>query len=826
MLRERLQMVVRHVHQWAARQTAAAELSDGHLLHCFVVARDEAAFRILLDRYGRMVLGVCRRILGDHAEAEDAFQATFLILVRKAGSLDNRGSLASWLYTVAQRVAMRARATARRRQQREQLVIRGMDGESRCETTGTELRDVLDTELARLPHKYREPLIQCYLLGHTYEEAARQLGWTTGTVSGRLARAREMLRQRLLLRGIVPSATGFAALWTVEPSYALPIARHLGEETARNALAVAAGTSLSSGAVPAAVRILVEENMPIMLLTKKTLAAVGVLCVLLGSAVTALMSATTEKPQADLEHGNQPMASGADAQQSAVNGADAQRLVLAVADAREQQPPGVNLVQLNAAHAAGLKWLVRHQAPDGRWSYHEFDQHGQCNCSDRGQRKDDCSAPGLVLVALLSAGEIHNGNSIYSKNVEKGLKALIVRQGADGRFEGGGTSQGLATLALCRAYAKTGDPTLKGPAQRAVDNIVSSQDASGGWRERPGDAPRLRATFWQALAVQEGQQAGLNIPAATRKGIAAFLDALVTPDGLEFRDTPQDQPTPIATAMGLLFRPTAGGIQGLRKRLPTSLARDKDRDMFYYFVATQVMDRQRGKDWKVWGPAMASRLLDRQDRGLAENYPDQKGSWSAEGDKDGRLLVTALSVLILQADYARLQSVPQARKEPSQRELLDRWHDLASSDFAKARDTVSTFIDNPKQAVPFLGERLQPIQATPQQIERWIKDLNAESFEVREKATLELEILGDAAETALRELIANNAPLEVQERVQPLLRKLAVAGEDKQWRAYRSIEVLETIGNREAVKRLEKTSTAADAALAREAKAALKRLSR
>jgi RNA polymerase sigma-70 factor (ECF subfamily) len=184
---------------------------DGELLRRFVAAREEAAFAGLVRRHGAMVLGVCRRLLDDAHEAEDAFQATFLVLARRAAAVRKQDSVASWLYGVAYRVSLKARA-AQRQKPGGEAAEPVSTADPAAEAAWRELRPVIDEELSRLPEKYRAPLILCYLEGKTNEEAARLLGWTKGTVSGRLARARDLLRPRLARRGLALAAGGVVAL--------------------------------------------------------------------------------------------------------------------------------------------------------------------------------------------------------------------------------------------------------------------------------------------------------------------------------------------------------------------------------------------------------------------------------------------------------------------------------------------------------------------------------------------------------------------------------------------------------------------------------------
>jgi RNA polymerase sigma factor (sigma-70 family) len=180
--------------------------ADVRLLERFLAERDETAFEVLVWRHGPMVLRLCRGILGDAHEAEDAFQATFLKLARKAGSIGKQASLAGWLHTVATRVALRARARRAARAGRE----RCLDDQSAvgpCDdpTAGLareELRRLLDGEVRRLPEKHRAVFTLCHLEGKTNEEAAEQLGCPKGTVLSRLSRARERLRRRLSQRGL------------------------------------------------------------------------------------------------------------------------------------------------------------------------------------------------------------------------------------------------------------------------------------------------------------------------------------------------------------------------------------------------------------------------------------------------------------------------------------------------------------------------------------------------------------------------------------------------------------------------------------------------
>jgi RNA polymerase sigma factor (sigma-70 family) len=187
----------------------ADDPTDADLLDRFALRDDHEAFAALVRRHGPMVFGVCRRVLRDPHDAEEAFQVTFLVLVRKAGVLRQPERLANWLYGVANRVARKAKVSAARRNTHERAAAGTSWAAAPGPADGHELRAVLDEEMVALPDKYRAPLVLCYLEGLTNEDAARRLGWPAGSMSYRLARGRELLRRRLSRRGVL------LALWPV-----------------------------------------------------------------------------------------------------------------------------------------------------------------------------------------------------------------------------------------------------------------------------------------------------------------------------------------------------------------------------------------------------------------------------------------------------------------------------------------------------------------------------------------------------------------------------------------------------------------------------------
>jgi RNA polymerase sigma factor (sigma-70 family) len=271
----------------------ATGLSDRQLLERFSGRPDEAgemAFAALVERHGPMVFRACRGILRDEHEAQDAFQATFLVLARKARSLWVRDSLGPWLHRVACRAAARARAEATRRDALNRRLLRtAVAGPG--ERSGGDLAAHLHEEVDRLEQRYRAPLVLCDLEGYTYEEAAQKLGWTAGAVKSRLARARERLRVRLTRGGVVAStgAPWFSATPALTPVEVPP---DLSASTIRAATAIAGGRAVAE-VVSAGAAALTGGVLRAMLVTKlKVLAAAGLFFGLTAGGAGLLAQAT------------------------------------------------------------------------------------------------------------------------------------------------------------------------------------------------------------------------------------------------------------------------------------------------------------------------------------------------------------------------------------------------------------------------------------------------------------------------------------------------------------------------------------------------------
>jgi C-terminal peptidase prc len=292
--------LLRHLHRMLGGPDAGT-LPDRQLLERFTADRDEDAFATLVRRHAPLVWGVCRRMLRHEQDAEDAFQATFLVLARRAGSVTWQLSVANWIYEVASRVAAEARTKNARRRLREKQVRAMPEEKAMPEATTRELCAVLDEELHRLPEKYRTPLLLCYLEGQATDQAARQLGWSRRTLQRRLAQGRERLRARLIRRGLTLSGVLLGIALSAEASRAAVPA----------GLAIATTKAVTSWAAEASATVLAlaEAALKGMMMTKLKFAT-AVMCFLSVTAGAGALLATTTMRWPQAEPGNRLTAAG------------------------------------------------------------------------------------------------------------------------------------------------------------------------------------------------------------------------------------------------------------------------------------------------------------------------------------------------------------------------------------------------------------------------------------------------------------------------------------------------------------------------------------
>jgi RNA polymerase sigma factor (sigma-70 family) len=276
MAKQSLNGALQHLRKVAAVQTSRG-VSDRKLLERFVGAHDEASFTVLIERHGPMVLGVCRRALANFHDAEDACQATFLVLARRAASVRKKASLSSWLHGVASRVAAKLTRDYARRKSRERGVDAPAPKDPAAEVSWREVQTILDEELQRLPDRYRAPLILCYLECMTRDEAAQQLSLSPGSLHGRLERARDLLRQRLAKRGLTLSAVMSSAAVGESVAQAA-LAPTFVVSSTKAALLLAARQPLTESVIATHVLALTQEVVKTMCLTKLKLGTAAVLC--------------------------------------------------------------------------------------------------------------------------------------------------------------------------------------------------------------------------------------------------------------------------------------------------------------------------------------------------------------------------------------------------------------------------------------------------------------------------------------------------------------------------------------------------------------------
>jgi RNA polymerase sigma factor (sigma-70 family) len=289
--------IVDHL-RWLAHGSQERARSDAQLLERFISVRDDNAFEELVRRHGAMVLGVCRRLLGHAQDAEDAFQATFMVLVRRARTVVPRELVGNWLYGVAYRVALDAQARAQRRRAREKQV-EDMPHPTTLPANhaALELRPVLDRELNRLPEKYRVAIVLCDLEGRSRKEAARQLGVPEGTLSSRLAAGRKLLAARLAHHGVLLSGASLAmTLANGTAEAAVPTA--LAISTVKAAALGAAAQAVAVGALSARAAALTEGVMKTMLISKLKSITGILLAIALVTTGAGVMTLTADESHA------------------------------------------------------------------------------------------------------------------------------------------------------------------------------------------------------------------------------------------------------------------------------------------------------------------------------------------------------------------------------------------------------------------------------------------------------------------------------------------------------------------------------------------------
>ena len=325
-----------------------------------------------------------------------------------------------------------------------------------------------------------------------------------------------------------------------------------------------------------------------------------------------------------------------------------------------------------AAVQAALAWLAANQSADGRWDAdrfgagHETAALGQ---NRQGAGAADTAMTGLALLAFIGAGSTHKQGP-YAKNVQRGLEFLIASQGKDGNLAGAAETyaymycHGMATFALCEAYAMSGDKRLEGPAKAAINYTLGGQiKATGGWRyrqiESPGEQGDTSQLGWQWMSLKSAEMAGIDVPPAAREGVARFLGIVSSgSSGGKASYRPGERPTRTMTAEALVCREFLGmprdnpaadeAANFVLEELPGAAKTN----MYYWYYATLGMYQLQGPKWDRWNQAMQSTLVPRQ-----RTDGEAAGSWDPEciwGGYGGRVYSTAMSALCLEVYYRYL----------------------------------------------------------------------------------------------------------------------------------------------------------------------------
>ena len=319
--------------------------------------------------------------------------------------------------------------------------------------------------------------------------------------------------------------------------------------------------------------------------------------------------------------------------------------------------------QTQRAVMNALRWLERYQGSQGMWSLKGKYKDGSGN-------ENREAATGMALLAFQGAGYTPHGDPQhdFTKVTSRAWKSLLRKQNESGDFFQDGRSshsqlysQAICTIALCELYGMTRDSQYREPAQRAIDYCVRVQASEGGWRYFPGSDSDLSVTGWFAMAMQSARMAGLEVPSPTLQHLSSYLDLVGSHDGIFYSYRPNNQPTASMTAEGLLCRQYLGwsqsdprlrsGANYLIKNLPTW--ENDERDVYYWYYATQVCHHMEGKYWRTWNNAMKVVLPENQ---VQEGR--ERGSWNPKGDEwgneGGRLFVTCLSTYMLEVYYRHL----------------------------------------------------------------------------------------------------------------------------------------------------------------------------
>jgi RNA polymerase sigma factor (sigma-70 family) len=798
--------------------------ADRQLLERFIAHKDEAAFAALVQRHGPMVLAVARNVLHHRQDAEDVFQATFLVLARKAASVRKRGSAGSWLHGVAYRLALKARTAAAARHRLESRAPARAPEESADDLTWRELSRILHEELDRLPDKYRAPLVLCYLQGLTQDQAAEHLGLPKGTLRGRLERGRLLLRGRLSRRGLAPAVVLLAD--TTRPT-AAALAGPLVSTTARTAAAYVAGRAAG---VSVPVAHMTEEVLRAMFITQlRSAAAVLLLAIGLVAAAAGVLAARCE------------------------NGDRTPRITGPVpvfapeppAPARPEGPgPGPDTgAKPGADTGQPIRSLAGHKdrltavaySPDDRWiGTASWDGTARLWDARTGEevRRLDVPAPRDYHPAHLSRILFSPDNHlvVVAQQAMPNEAGVIVWDRRTGKkvrdFPGGTGSVAVSRdgkLIACGGYGvirlydlATGKPVREMRSQQThISTLTFLPDGKTLFETGPPPTPQ-RGDGIERLTLMA--DVGRFWDVATGKQVRSPLDGVVLGGHLAQCAALSPDGRTLAARTSLLETATGGG-----RALLVGHSNGVDAVAFTPDGRTLASGSMDGtvRLWDLPSGKEVGRL--------GKEVPQFAGrGWvlAVAFSPDGRTLVAGGLDRVAQVwDVSRTTGRRRPVAERSPAELEADWRDLAGNP-AVAYAALGRLVSSPRGAVAFLGEQLR--RARPVDVAQLIARLDDARFQAREQATRELAALGDLAAPALRKALAAGPGPETRRRLAALLNRLDGARPSPETaRQIRAVEALEAIPNPAARRLLDRLAAGpAGTRLEQEAKASVARLAR